>query len=208
MYAFFILLILFNFVNSAKILIVCPLLGRSHSKFMISIADLLTDKGYNVTLVEIEVDPEVPPDFKTKAAEVIFFKVPNYSRDEFLEFDYKQDNIFENDQHLLLQNPLPKLIKLSIQQIQGQSFSWFSEYLRKQNFDLAIYEVADYSVGFALQYWNIKKGIAVCSFGSPQVLAEISNLYWSPETVPCKLYYLTVSYKDVFQFIFHFSQTR
>ena len=207
MWRIFVLIILFTSVNSGRILISYPLLGRSHSKFMISIADLLTDHGHNVTLLEIEVDPEVPPDFNTKAPEVIYFQVPNYSRDAFLEFDYKQNDIFESDRHLLLQNAFFKLIRLSIEQIRGQSFSWLAEYLRKQNFDLAIYEVGDHSFGFYLQYWNIKKGIAACSFGSPQVLAEISNLYWSPDTTPCKLYSITLPYR-IFQSTFHSFRTK
>uniref|UniRef100_A0A0K0F3G0 Glucuronosyltransferase n=1 Tax=Strongyloides venezuelensis TaxID=75913 RepID=A0A0K0F3G0_STRVS len=66
--SFILLLNLFSFIYSYKILVVNPKFGYSHVNFFSQVADILTEAGHDVTVLTINIDPTIkhPGAYKAK----------------------------------------------------------------------------------------------------------------------------------------------
>uniref|UniRef100_A0A7E4VZQ6 glucuronosyltransferase n=1 Tax=Panagrellus redivivus TaxID=6233 RepID=A0A7E4VZQ6_PANRE len=178
-------LALISLANSAKVLVWSPLMGRSHVRFMARMADILVTDGHNVTLFQTIFDPDTVPLYNTLAQDIIVHHPSDWDPNLLYSFDYKTDQMFKRKEMLFRPDNAKNLLQVSLTQCRGL----INDHdlilrLRKEKFDLIVFEIIDPCPGLWLQYLNIDKLIVASSYGMAPVMDSMSGLHSSPSFVP------------------------
>lgn len=180
-------------VESSKILVWSPLLGRSHVRFMARIADVLVEDGHNVTFFQTVFDPDTSPEYDTLAQNIIVHH-PSGVNPKFLYlFDYKNSQVFKRTENLLWPDNPHRLLKISLDQCRGLIGDSITSHFIKEKFDLVIFELIDLCPGLWLQYLKVDKIIAASSYGTAPAMEVVSGINANPSYVPCKCSVLLIS---------------
>uniref|UniRef100_A0A0K0FXV8 UDP-glucuronosyltransferase n=1 Tax=Strongyloides venezuelensis TaxID=75913 RepID=A0A0K0FXV8_STRVS len=160
------LTIVYNNVNSYKILSVVPHFGGSHVKFMGKVADILVRGGHDVTCLMIPIEPGLTM-VGTKLAKVIHIEKNNKTLELVKKF-FKTSNIWEDDIGKILSarsivNNMVLAFKTNCRHvIKNQTLI---EFLKYEKFDLAITQHIDYCAFGLFKLLNIPAHVSLFAGG-------------------------------------------
>nr|CDJ91450.1 UDP-glucuronosyl UDP-glucosyltransferase domain containing protein [Haemonchus contortus] len=182
----FLILGLLNTVTSFNYLVVSPLFGHSHSHFMGTIADILTEAGHNVTVLMPIMDPDMKDTGLRSTKNVIKVPPDNRTAAMFIQKAKFMKKLWN------IEPSAYGMVELGLQL--ARSFTWQCERvfnddavmytLRQTNFDVGIAEAFDLC-GFGIfEVLDVKATIATTSCVHSEAVSKAIGIPSAASYVP------------------------